>query len=388
MKATLFILAVSWASTCLAGLPVDLPFTLDHNRLTLDVELCRPNGSRRKARAWLDTGSPGLQLAEPLAREMGLQIPAFGPEGRGAPSTSPAPVILAGGVALDVDGSPVQVQPNGEVRAGVQAEVTLPARVFRNFRMTLDYPARRLRLSLPGGGDRGGAAIPCRVHPDTGMVQVAVTLGGEKVQLAVDTGSAGTWISRSLVDRHSEWPAATGAAGSANFFGFAFEAEGRLVRIPELHLGPMNLGSVGALGLDQRIFDGYSRKTAAPVSGFIGGNILKNFRVEIDPVAQMSWWTPASGRAAEPFDMVGLTLRPLPGGGLMVAGVVQKDGRPCVEGVQPGDHLLQVDSLKVTGASMGEAVQALRGRPGEVRTLLLERDGKPHTVRAKIATLI
>jgi hypothetical protein len=220
------------------------------------------------------------------------------------------------------------------------------------------------------------------------MAQIAANLGGEVVQLALDTGSAGTWITQALVDRHPQWPVAKGAAGSANFFGFAFEAEGQLVRVPDLCLGSLVLRTTGALGLDQTIFDGYSRKTVAPVQGFIGGNILKGFRIEMDLPAQMSWWTPGPAEGAESFDMVGLTLRPLPEGGLMVVGVVQKDGKPCVDGVESGDRLLRVDALDVTRATMGETIQALRGRPGDSRTLHLEHAGKPRVVRAKITSLI
>jgi hypothetical protein len=56
-----------------------------------------------------------------------------------------------------------------------------------------------------------------------------------------------------------------------------------------------------------------------------------------------------------------------------VAGVVSRDGKPTVEGVQASDTLARVDGLGATNAPMGRVIDALRGTPGKTRTLLLER---------------
>jgi C-terminal processing protease CtpA/Prc len=55
-----------------------------------------------------------------------------------------------------------------------------------------------------------------------------------------------------------------------------------------------------------------------------------------------------------------------------------------VEGVQVGDKLLQIDALRLTGASWGAIFSGMHGKPGEARTLLLERDGKQFTLTTKI----
>jgi len=57
---------------------------------------------------------------------------------------------------------------------------------------------------------------------------------------------------------------------------------------------------------------------------------------------------------------------------------------PTVEGVQPGDKLVQVDALRTKGASFGTIFAALHGKPGDARTLLVERNGKTFQVRAKV----
>jgi hypothetical protein len=231
-------------------------------------------------------------------------------------------------------------------------------------------------------------AIPCRVNAETGLFQVAATLDGESVQLGVDNGSAGTWVADSLTtawrSRHPDWPHATGAVGSTNFFGFDFEATGVLMRLPELGLGPLRVSDVGLLGLDQSLFVWYSKKSAGAVVGFIGANVLKGFRLEVDYPNRMTYWEVAPPPDQGDLDIIGLTLRPETNGGFTVAGVATKDGRPAVEGVQPGDTLIRVGALDAAGATMGAVVDALRGKPGETRTLVIERAGKRSTVDAKV----
>ena len=68
----------------------------------------------------------------------------------------------------------------------------------------------------------------------------------------------------------------------------------------------------------------------------------------------------------------------------IVIGVARKDGKPCVEGVEPGDKIIQVGDLNATGATMGTVVDALRGKPGDIRILVLERKGKQFKIEAKV----
>ncbi|MFA4948384.1 MAG: hypothetical protein WC674_07755 [Candidatus Krumholzibacteriia bacterium] len=88
------------------------------------------------------------------------------------------------------------------------------------------------------------------------------------------------------------------------------------------------------------------------------------------------------------MDLVGLTLRPEADGSYSVLGVASKDGKPAVEGVEPEDKLIQIGDLKTTGASMGTVIDAMRGKPGDIRILILERGGKELTIEAKVARLL
>jgi hypothetical protein len=372
---------------------VTVPFTLDHGRMIVDVELTRPDGTARRARAWVDIGNDALVLAEPLARELGLDLSLLRPGRSGPPvaTRSPAPPLRLGGMLLAADSVKVLVSSGAHLRAGVGVEVQLPASALRHHHVVFDYPMSQMTVARPGAQKPRGTAIPCRVNPGTGLLMVAATLDGETVWLGVDNGSAGTWVSDTLSKRwqarHPDWPHATGAAGSANFFGFPFESQGTLMRLPELGLGPLRARDVTVLGLAQSMFDWYSKKSAGPVLGFVGANVLTGFRLEIDFPGQMTWWQADSPADRRDLDIVGLTLRPEPGGGATVTAVVAKEGRPIVKGVEPGDRLIAVDGHDLATARMGDVVDALRGEPGAMRTLVLEWHRQRRTVQVRVTRL-
>jgi len=370
--------------------PSSTLFTLDHNRMIVEVELDRPDGSRRTARAWVDTGNQFLIVAEELALDIGLDRSALDQTDVSRPleTSSPAPPVFLGGSPLNVDGVAVQVTRGSRVWAGVPADMNLPASVFRDLHVVFDYPQRRLTVAETGQVQSVGLEVPCRIHPETGLFQVAATIDGNAVELGVDTGSVGTWLSADLTraagEQHPDWPQAIGAVGSVNFFGFPFESGGTLMRLPEIRIGAVHADEIAVLGLDRRLFDWYSMKSAAPVVGILGANVLRGFRLEVDYPSQMSYWQPGPPLEPTDLDIVGLTLRPEADGSYTVAGVVQRDGVLTVKGVEPGDTLRRIGSLETHGASMGTVIEALRGMPGESRRLVVERGGERIEVEAVV----
>jgi hypothetical protein len=369
-----------------------VPFALDHNRMTVEVEFPHPAGGVRKARAWMDTGGTDLLVSESLARDLGIEVPAFKGADQSVASPSRAPVMRVGGVALDTEGMTVAVRAGRMALPGVLAECAIAPRCLRRLHVVFDYPARRLTLARPGALKPEGTSVPCRVNPETGLVLIETVVDGQRLALGVDTGSAGTWVSDTLTAawlvRHSDWPYATGAAGSTNFFGFPFETRGTLMKLPAIAIGAgMPVRDVAVLGLPQGLFDWYSRKSAGTVVGFLGADFIARFRLEIDFPSQMTWWQQGPVRATRDLDIVGLTVRPESDGSFTVAGVVSRNGRPMVEGVEPNDKLLRVDALDVTNVPMGAVIDALRGAPGVTRTLLLERAGRRLTVQAAVVRL-
>jgi hypothetical protein len=357
------------------------PFFLDHNRMIAEIEFERPDGGRRTASAWIDTGNQFLIVDEGLAADLGLDVSPLEQTEPGRPvkSSSTAPPIFLGGFPLSVDGVSVEIARESFVWTAVPAEVNLPASVLRDLHVVFDYPKRRLTVARTGQMQPRGAEVPCRVNPETGLFQIAMTVDGDTVEFGIDTGSAGTWVSENLTrvikERHPDWPQATGAVGPANFFGFDFELTGNLMSLPEILIGDVRAGESAVLGIDQRMFDWYSMKSAAPVSGILGANVLRGFRLEVDYPKQMTYWEPGPPIESTDLDIVGLTLRPEADGSYSVAGIAQQNGVPTVQGVEPGDTLRRIGELETDGATMGTVIDALRGKPGEVRLLVIERDG-------------
>ena len=368
-----------------------MPFTLDHNRMIVKVEFVRPDGTIRKARAWVDTGNQYLTLSEPLARDLGFDVSGLQSGKASVELTSPVPAMRLNGLPLNGDGVRIKVQSGAYVLSGVPAEANLPASILQHDHVVFDYPAHRLTIARPGVLRPEGVGIKCRINAETGLFMIEAIIDGDTVQVGVDNGSAGTWISNVLsekiMSRHPDWPYAIGAAGSANFFGFPFESGGILMRIPEIEIGGLHVRDVGLLGLHQSLFDWYSTKSAGPVSGFIGANVLKNFRLEIDFPNRMTYWEQGAATESGDLDIVGLTLRPETDGSITIASVVNQNGKPVVDGILPGDRLIRVDKVEVASATMGEIVDALRGIPGSTRTLTIERDGKRFAVEATVRRL-
>ena len=163
-----------------------------------------------------------------------------------------------------------------------------------------------------------------------------------------------------------------------------------VVRVPEIQCGSVRFAAVGMVGVSEVAPNGpslgawYSQKTARPVHGFLGPNAFKAYRVEIDYGQGAVYFERGAVPERHDMDLVGLTVRPEADGRYRVIGVAQQEGKPAVEGVTPGDVLLRIGELTVTGATMGTVVDALRGRPGETRVLVLEHNGVPFTIEARV----
>ena len=361
------------------------PFVLDGNRVYAELSFIRPDGASHRALAFVDMGSPDMEMSSALFRE--LQID------RGRPLR-----FRVGGLVAEVPAKEVTSDPEDPVPMGsdLKVEAVLPAGVLQKYEFVLDYARRTITLGLPGTIASEGAAVPFRRNPRTGLIAVDARIGGASYPITIDSGSAYTWVrretARGWLTANPGWQRGVGAVGASNMVMASWEAEARgiLLRIPELEIGPVSLRSVGALGAGPGkgpggadLFDWYSTKNAVPVIGWIGGNVLKAFRLTVDYANDRMYWLRQSEPDANDLDQVGLTLARR-AGEYTVAAVATKNGRPTVEAVQPGDKLIRIDRLDTKHATKGAIYDALHGKPGEVRELVLERGGVRLTARATV----
>ena len=373
-----------------------VPFILDDNRVFVYLTFPRADGRMRQALAFVDLGTPVLVLNQKLARDL--------PAHRGGPLR-----FRLGSLEMQVPPQQVQTSngsfftgPDG--RATVQVEAVLPGSVLKNYEVALDYGKRTLTVARRGALVPQGAAVPCRVNEKTGLIAVDASIGGQTYKFAVDPGSAYSWVSAGIAQdwakAHPGWKRGRGAVGEANMQTRTGGAEARAIvlRLPEIRIGSLRLKQVGAAGIEMSappvppipggakvegtFFDWYSKKAPEPVIGWMGGNVLRAFRVTIDFAHHRTYWKQESNIDWHDLDQVGVTLETRDNtSGYFIAGIAEKNGKATVEGVEVGDKLLAIDGVAVANATRGAVFTALHGAPGTIHKLTLERNGKSLSAR-------
>src|SRR5262249_17787705 len=302
----------------------------------------RKDGSLRTARLWLDTGNPDFQITDKLAKDLGLDL--SGPQVKSDDGVPQVQVELAGlqigGMPLDLhSATPMVVLGASNVFAGSQTDGNLPATILMHYQLVLDIPHRSMTLAQSGAARAKGTRVACLVQPKTGMVQIEATIDGKKYSLALDSGAPYSMISRDEIKKwgtqHADWPQAVGAAGPASLLPPRL-LRGPVMRIPQINWGGLLLKNAGVVGMDPEFVSWYSKKTAAPVIGFLAWNILRVYRVTIDYQHSTVYFEKETELDAHDMDVVGLALARSRTGGYAVVAVAQKDSKPLVEQVQQG----------------------------------------------------
>jgi hypothetical protein len=350
------------------------------------LHFIRPDGSIHPALAFVDMGSQFMTVRESLAKDLQL--------GHDRPV-----VFNVGSLAVTVPRAAVIREPRAPSSLGhrLKVEAVLPASVLQHYQVVIDYRSRTLVISRAGAVAPGGVAVPFRLNPQTGLIAVDVSIDGNVYPMTIDNGSAYTWVRQDIGQQwlasHPDWQRGVGAVGASNMTmsGDGTETLGTLLRIPEVSLGSVSLKDVGALAVgpgrpvsgNLDLFVWYSQKNPVAVIGWIGGNVLKGYRLTIDYPNHLTYWVQQNEPDIHDLDQVGVTLR-TDGRAYFVSAVATKSGSATVDGVQPGDKLLGIDELNLAHATWGGVYAALHGKPGDTHSLMLERNGKPFTIRAAV----
>ena len=369
---------------------VTVPAVIDHNRVLIRVDVKLPDGSTQTVRAWVDNGDPDLYVSRRLATLLGLDVKCGDEEC----SSPPPSEIVVGGMSIPltaVKEAKIPLRPPDQAAVlalGMNAEINIPSSVLRHYDVLVDFVERKFSIGAPGTIHFQGSAGKVQVGRENGLIEVPSQIEGKKYNLALDVGSCISFLSEDLFDKlataHPDWPHMTGAVGSADMWGAPEETSWKVVRMDRVQYGPLFLTSVPMVSLAKPILEFFQKRAGMQTVGLIGSNMLLNYRVGLDYAHSTVYFDLGRTYKFPDFDVVGLILRPEGDGQFTILGVADFEGKPSVAGVQPGDHLLAVNSLPVTGSSMGQLWSMLGGTPGQERKLTIERTGREFTVSATV----
>jgi len=373
------------------------PFIFDDNRVFAELAFVRPDGTLRKAFAFVDLGTPVMVLDQKVREELEVdkkKILSF----------------RVGDLEVQVDSSTVETDTElgftgHDGKRTVPVEAVLSGSVLKNYQVVFDYGKRTLTVAKPNTLKGNGNAVPCRVNDKTGLISLTAVIAEHSYAFAIDSGSAYSWIRDDIAQKwlkaRPDWSRGIGAVGEANMQTRTNHAEAMatILRIPEIKLGSLQLRQVGVVGISPEIplfppapgenkvqgnfFDWYSRKAPETVTGWLGGNVLKGFRVMIDFPQHITYWEQENELDPHDLDQVGVTLEKRDDA-YFIAGIAEKNGKPTADTVRVGDKLVQVDDVCLSSATRGAVFAALHGKPGTIRMLVVERDGKQLTLPVKV----
>lgn len=372
---------------------VTVPAAIDHNRVIIDADVRLADGSSQTVRTWVDNGNPDLSLSRRVATLLGLTVTCTDREC----SSPPPKQIVVGGMTISLAGIKEATIPLLPVSAasvlasGMSAEINLPASVLRNYDVLIDFPQHRFSIGSPGTIQFRGSSAKVRVTQN-GLIQVPSQIEKKKYNLALDVGSNISFVSEELFDKlaasHPDWPHMTGAVGSANMWGADEETKWKVMRLDRVQYGPLFLTDVPVVALPKTVLDFFQKRAGMETIGLLGSNVLLNYRVGLDYAHSTVYFEIGRTSNFPDFDVVGLVLRPEDDGRFTILSVADFEGKPSVEGMQAGDHLIAVNDIPVRGSTMGQVWAMLGGTPGQERRLTIERAGKEFVVAVTVRHFI
>ena len=324
-----------------------VPFIFDDNRIFAELTFVRPDGALRNAVAFVDLGTPRMVIDQELRGEI-------------QPDQNKPLRLRVGNLEIPIESSALETDTRlgftgYDGKRTIPVEAILAGSLLKNYQVVFDYAKRNLTIARPNTLEGEGMGVPCRLNEKTGLISVSGAIAEHSYALAVDCGSAYSWIRENIaqqcVKAHPDWKRGTGAVGEANMQTRTDDAEARatILRLPEIRIGSLKLKQVGALGISAEappippapgespvygdFFDWYSKKAPEPVIGWVGGNVLKGFRVMVDFPRRMIYWQQQIELDPHDLDQVGVTLEKRETA-YFIAGIAQKDGKATVDAIE------------------------------------------------------
>jgi len=268
---------------------VTVPLLVEGNRPFIDITFHRPDGSKRVARFLIDTGGGGFLIAEPLARDLGLKWGAtMHEEGAEFATVMTPPNAFVGEFPLELNPERVAVMIGTDnilpKAAPGHADGMLPGHVLGRYHVVFDYPKAMFTLSRPGVLTPKGDVMPMPVSDRQKFPRTEIEVDGVTYGMLIDTGASFTMVSEALLkswgSKHADWPRHPGAFGdAATLGGMTLET----MFVPSARWGSQSLQNSGVVSQREGTFERYmSAMMSKPIVGSLAGNVLRQFRLELD----------------------------------------------------------------------------------------------------------
>jgi hypothetical protein len=271
-------------------------------------------------------------------------------------------------------------------------EGMLPGKALEHYQVVLDYPQQLWSIGSPGTLAHRGERLSAPYVASSGHPRIEVSIGGATFGLLLDTGAEVTLLREGLLRgwarEHPNWSRGSGAVGPANMGGGTDDGHLLLLRIPAFQLGTFTVAQVVAASRPDQTYSATSYETPAAIVGALGGNVLSQFRVEIDYPEQLLFLKPSGKTPEHDFDTVGLVLDTNATGELVVRAVSSSASSITQQNILPGDVILQIGNVSKTPYTLTQAARALSGTVGERKQLRILRNGEPMTVTVTVSRIL
>jgi hypothetical protein len=161
-----------------------------------------------------------------------------------------------------------------------------------------------------------------------------------------------------------------------------------LLRVPEVIWGTFQLRNILFVSRPNETYSPDTFETPGPISGALGGNVLKNFRVEIDFPDGATYLEQESGDFDEDMNSAGLVLDIDAASNLVVRGVSNTAAPLTKRNIRLGDQILEIDGKREIPWKIIDASRALSSTVGASKRLLVKRDGKEIQTSVLVAHIL
>jgi predicted aspartyl protease len=361
-----------------------IPIELENNHIYADALVDGKN-----VRVIVDTG--GVNLLTPASAKR-LGITAEGKLAAGGVGEERADLAFAHAREVRLGGAVLQnpvffVIDLGSLPAaeGTAVDGLVGFEMFRRFRVTIDYAAKKLTLADPEHfmPPEGAHVVPFDLADRIPIV--SGTLDGLPVRITVDTGSRSSLtLHGPFVKQHGLVERYGAAPETVVGWGVGGPSRGRPAR-----LGTLMLGDVAVKGIAGDLFTGTKGSFANPDhSGNLGGGVLRRFTVAFDYDAKKMYLAPNQdfGRPDE-FDRSGLFLFE-DDGALRVMSVASGSAGERA-GLAIDDRIEQVDGQPTRDRRLSQWRARLRELPPGTRLVLeVKRGGAERKATLVLADVI